>query len=121
MKQTLLHLAYDVEQPYLYRLLLDYERDGIVVPIDYIFDGASTPWWSWSLFPRFGTVAAAALIHDYCYLNDVNFTRKEVDDMFYRHMVEDGTEKWRAWIMWAAVRCGGGKWWQTPYTYSGLL
>lgn len=40
-------------------------RKWVIVPADYISDGASVPQIFWSLFPPFGVYLYAAVVHDY--------------------------------------------------------
>ena len=78
-------------------------------------DGASVPWWADGLFPRLvdPRIAAAALIHDQLYETQGagHFTRAECDGIFREALLTAGVAPWRAWVMWAAVRIGGGSGW----------
>lgn len=78
-------------------------REVITVPDGFETDGASVPrifWWFCPpIQPRY---LAAALIHDYLY-STKELTRKECDIVFYRVMIEDGEQLFRAYIMYKAV------------------
>ena len=60
----------------------------------------------YALFAGYGNYAST--LHDYLYENKV-FPRSECDEIFYRALRSEGVAKWRAWLMWAGVRIGGGK------------
>lgn len=63
------------------------------------------------LFALFALVAGygnlAATIHDQLYA-DGRLPRRDCDAVFYRALRAEGVARWRAWIMWAGVRLGGG-------------
>lgn len=109
---TKIFCAYDTDDFKNWILTRQFKRDGITIPKGFVWDGASVPRWFWSIVPRWGRFSSAALIHDYLYATggkhkDLMMTRDEVDNLFYRHMIEDGTAKWRAWIIWFSVHLFG--------------
>ncbi len=82
-----------------------------IVPVGFITDFASVPrplWWFVS--PTDKTVIRASLLHDYLYRTGSR-SRKEADYLFYLKLLEDGTPKWKAWIMYQAVRLFGKRAW----------
>ena len=48
-----------------------------------------------------------AILHDSLYTDRI-FSRGLCDWYFRDAMIRDGVPLWLAWIMWAAVRVGGG-------------
>ena len=83
------------------------------IPKNFITDGASAPWMTWSLCPPMGGAhAEAAVLHDYLYSKDSDdvyeVDRKMADEIFYDTMIENGTKKFRAKAIYYAVRLGGG-------------
>ena len=105
----MIKVEYNTATPEIWKLLEDYSRDDIVVPAGFITDLASTPRFAWAFFPRWGRYAEAAVVHDYLCVLGLGYTAKQIDTIFYRHMVEDGAAHWRAFIMWTAVRAFGKK------------
>ena len=81
--------------------------DIIHVPVGFITDFASTPFFSWSLgFAKNGRYTKAAVIHDYLYQTKLR-TRLESDAVFYEAMMVLQVSKWKAGLMYWAVRCFG--------------
>lgn len=87
------------------------------IPAGLITDGASTPWFSWSLgFLPDGLHRPGALTHDYLYalrgkLTLGELSRRQCDDIFLDLMLRAGVTAARARIMWMAVRsCGWLPW-----------
>lgn len=124
----------------LYRLNEDYtyvwiQRNivtQITVPKGFTYDGASVPRFLWSLsgLTRDGLIRAAALVHDWIYMNDGalpecsmrefnkgwtcisgRWTRKDSDKLFLKMMLEAGIENYRANRAYACVRLFGGLYW----------
>jgi hypothetical protein len=82
------------------------------VPAGYWFDGATVPRPFHWLFSPTGIAFEAAALHDWLYDTQgagYALTRKDVDWLFYRHMLQDKTPRLQAWIMWLAVRTPAGK------------
>ncbi|MDR3510009.1 MAG: DUF1353 domain-containing protein [Caulobacteraceae bacterium] len=84
------------------------ERLDIEVPSCFRTDFASIPAWARGLFPPFGRHAKAAVLHDWLYaIGEPG--RKAVADRVFRHaMTELRVPAWRVWVMYWAVRLGGG-------------
>jgi len=78
----------------------------ITVPEGFLTDLASVPRFLWSLVPPHSPdYAAAAVLHDYLYeWNNGMFTKVVADGIFYEAMRVLGVPKWRAIIMYLAVR-----------------
>lgn len=82
------------------------------VPADFVTDFASVPRLFWALFPPFGKFTIAAVAHDHLYAGgERGVTRKEADRVFLEIMVGDGTQVWRALIMYRMVRWFGRSSW----------
>lgn len=78
-----------------------------------ICDGASIPRPAWWLIgsPFTGKYRNAAIPHDAYYMDHRGRTRLEVDKAFYEQMREDGVGRFKAWLIYKAVRIGGkGAW-----------
>lgn len=85
----------------------------VVVPDGYTTDLASVPRWAWRIVrPDHPTVRRASALHDYLYTDLTDeFTKAQADNIFYKAMIEDGTSKVLASLMWLAVRVGGEGGW----------
>lgn len=91
----------------------DNERGLITVKKGFIFDFASVPEWLGILtgFNRTGArYDRASCLHDWLYASK-QFDRKTADTIFYEAMLSDKVAKWRAKIMYYAVRLFGGFYW----------
>lgn len=85
-----------------------YLGSGLVVriPDGFLTDLASVPRWAWWFFPPHDPdYCAAAVLHDFLYeLHGGLFTRPVADGIFYEAMRVRGVPKWRAVVMFLAVR-----------------
>ena len=99
-----------------FRLLQDYTYKGIEIPMGYEWDGATIPRFAWSLIGYYpmGKMAEPSLVHDWIYVHKGlgTFTRKECDDLFYTHMIENGVEEKAAKKMHRLVRIFGFIYWR---------
>ena len=88
----------------------------IEVPAGFSTDLATVPFPFTAITHRYGPFNRAVIIHDYIYAargwidDEVRVTRKEADDLMYSLMIQDGTPRWKAWAMWAAVRANPQVW-----------
>lgn len=92
---------------------------GICVPKGLKYDGASIPRVCWSLIGLSpdGLLRAAALVHDWCYINggivedsqgaELTLSKKEADKLFYELLMLAGVNPYRAKVAHFAVRCFG--------------
>jgi hypothetical protein len=85
-----------------YRLLEDMEFFGYTVPKGFITDGATVPRAAWALLPPVHEYFPSAVLHDW--LIEMDYPRKQADQVFRDSMIELGVNKYRARIMYAAVR-----------------
>ena len=85
-------------------------QDLFTVPPNFKTDFASVPRVFVWFLPRYGRYTKAAILHDY--LCDEaragRLKRSDADGLFRRAMMELEVAFLRRWIMWAAVRVGGG-------------
>jgi len=80
----------------------------VVIKKDFRTDFASVPRPLWWFAPPLGRYVAAAVLHDDLYNRGEEYgTRYEADYGFYRNMLKLGVKKWRAWLMFKAVRVAG--------------
>lgn len=109
-----------------YQLVRDYSveiRDSlIVVPKYFRYDGASIPAAAWQLTfsPFHPDVMLPALIHDWLFFNH-QVEREEADEIFYTLLRQNGVNSLRANTMWAAVRLGGGLFWDNDAADTAML
>lgn len=83
----------------------------IVVPSGFVTDFASIPRALWWLYSPAGTYASAAVVHDYLYWEQV-CSRAEADTFFKMGMREVNVSRATTWIIYRAVRLGGGGAWK---------
>ena len=88
-------------------------EDGkcFTVPKGFITDFASVPRCFWSLIPPMGRYGKAALLHDYLY-NTKSVSRREADRIFLKTMLMMEVPKWKAYVMYVAVRVFGWLRWR---------
>lgn len=98
----------------------------------FVFDGVSIPRPLWSIVGTElgGRCRLAGLVHDYLYqhcgvvrvhdafadeLRTIWLPRKRCDQIFYDHLSRAGMPRFRAWLMYQAVRnpLGGGLAWRS--------
>jgi hypothetical protein len=92
------------------------DKAPFIVPQGFKSDGASVPRFFWRLvFPKGDEKAIrAGFAHDWIYRNHPEgWTKAEADLMFYDLLLEDGVEKWRAWIAYQGVKWFGHLAWKT--------
>lgn len=78
----------------------------IVVPAKFVTDMASIPQFLWNVLPPIGSYDAAAVVHDYLYLNN-GVTRKQADDVLNEAMGELEVAAWKRRLIYAGVLIGG--------------
>ena len=81
----------------------------------FVFDFASIPWYmQWFEQPATGKHRYAALVHDWLYHKGIT-TRYEADLIFLKLMKQDGVSWLKRNLMFAAVRLGGWKNWNSRH------
>lgn len=82
----------------------------IIVPTGFRCDAASIPRLVWGIYPPWSKANRAAVVHDY--LCSIQVCARELADAIFRDaLLACGVSEARAWIMWKAVRVGGGGRW----------
>lgn len=82
------------------------------VPKNFIFDFASVPLFFQRVFPKSGArYDRASCLHDWLYATEL-YSREKCDEIFYKAMKADKVPKWKAKIMFYAVRIFGGLVWR---------
>lgn len=84
--------------------------DTFTVPAGTRTDFATVPAAVTWLVPRYGVYTRAAILHDHLCIeaHASRFDRRDADGVFRRVLRELGVSHPRRWLMWAAVRVGGG-------------
>ena len=100
--------------------------DVILVPAGFVTDLTSIPRWCWVILTPDGPWAKAAVVHDFLYATSGTghwkrrtdgrtragpYTRREADAIFREALANRGVDAFRCFVMWAAVRLGGGRGW----------
>jgi len=89
----------------------------IVVPAGFVTDFASVPRLPLAFLVAGDCAHQAAVIHDWLYtvhaLDGAEVSRAQADAVF-REAIRVSDQGAPAWLMWAAVRVGGGGSWNAP-------
>jgi uncharacterized caspase-like protein len=80
-----------------------------VVPAGFVTDFASVPRIPVAFLLTGDCAQEAAVIHDWLYTS--HEVGRPMADAVFREAVSLGNPGWRAWLMWAGVRAGGGGSW----------
>lgn len=105
-------------------------RETITVPAGFVTDLASIPRLVWSFYPPDGPWVKAAVIHDFLYYTQGDgiwgrtvgvppgrtYTRRQADAILAEAMADLGIGRWGRFVIWAAVRLGGGIGWARKHT-----
>ena len=84
------------------------------VPMEFITDGASIPFWLQPICgdPNKVPRVYAALMHDWLYSGgDPEATRAEADDLYRDMQIALGVPRWKAYVEWSALRLFGRSHW----------
>lgn len=85
------------------------------VPMEFITDGASIPFWLQPICgdPNKVPRVYAALMHDWLYSGgDPEATRAEADDLYRDMQIALGVPRWKAYVEWTALRIFGRSHWR---------
>lgn len=86
-----------------WRLLEDYTSStGIIVPEDFISDGASVPWFLRWRFSPTGAMFPAAVVHDYLLITNTGWTRSNV--IFNMELQKCNVPAYERWLIMTAVK-----------------
>ena len=81
---------------------------SIVVPSGFCTDLTSIPQIFWSVLPKTGPYAWAAIVHDYLYWTQTT-SRKAADDILYEAMMDNKVGALKRYAIYAAVRTPAGQ------------
>ena len=86
----------------------------VFVPRGYRTDLASVPRLPFAYWRAGGKGSLPAILHDYLYEHGDGISRKAADDVFAEAMKEVEDPSWftTRWLMYSAVRLGGGRSWR---------
>ena len=113
----------------LYRLTEDYRIKvngiSISVPKGFVSDGISCPRIFWAIARPNGLGRAGALIHDWLYCNkgtagELNLSRKVVDRIFRKILIESGVSIGKSNLLYRMVRWFGRFGWNKKRDWSYL-
>ncbi len=96
------------------RVSVDYgnKRYTYFIPKGFETDFASVPRFLWWLVaPTDYPLLRASLLHDYLYRTSKRHSREWADRVFVKLATEDGLPKWKAALVYLAVRVFGKKVW----------
>lgn len=82
----------------------------LIIPIDYISNGASIPKLLRGIFSQQGVYLMPSIVHDYLYDNNL-YSREFVDRQFLLDMGKVGTNKFTKWLFYYVIRIFGGLNW----------
>jgi len=90
-------------------VLEDTKIDKYIVPEGFKTDGASIPRFLWSITgcPIKAKYVMAAILHDYLYSREANVPFDHANKAFYRNMRRAGVNKFKAKLMFLAVKYFG--------------
>lgn len=98
---------FELLEPLILDVALGRGMIGVIVPVGYVTDYASTPRMLWPIFPPFGDHSRAAIVHDYLYSVEGGCSRFLADAIFRETMFALGVPLWRRMTMYYAVRLFG--------------
>lgn len=87
----------------------------VTVPAGFDTDLASIPRGLWNIIPLIGKYDRAAVVHDYLYRAN-GVTRAEADAVLNEAMGVSDVGRWTRWLIYSAVRVGGGGIWDRHRT-----
>jgi hypothetical protein len=90
---------------------LDYHGFLIHVPRGFTTDFASIPRPFWGILPPWGRYGKAAVLHDWLYYSG-RASRVVADAVFCEAMASLKVGRLTRWVIYAAVRIGGGAAWR---------
>ena len=88
-----------------WRLIGDWEYNGIRVPAGFITDGASVPRILYWLFEPTGVLFLPAIVHDYFYATQ-QISRAEADKIFRENVIRESNIV-AGYLAWVGIRLFG--------------
>ena len=104
-------------QQYDFQLAKDFkvkiDSNIIIVPRGFISDFASIPRILWPIYaPHDTATLRASVLHDYLYICNAGYTRRQSDLIFYYALLNSGVTKFKAYKYFLAVRLFGWRYWR---------
>lgn len=91
-------------------------KEHFYIPANFETDLASIPKIAWPIMaPAHSSLIRPAIVHDWFYRKTCDFTRFETDLIFYHMLRNEGVSKFRASIMYYAVRLFGANYYNEDY------
>ena len=86
------------------------------IPKNFRTDLASIPKIAWPIMaPAHSSLIRPAIVHDWFYRKTCDFNRKNTDLIFYHMLINDGISRFKASIMYYAVRIFGSSYYNEDY------
>lgn len=98
--------TWEIVKAFEYHVGSEGSGEVIKIPVGFITDFASTPRFTWILFPPDGQYSQAAVVHDFLYHIKI-YSRKMSDDIFKEAMKVLGVGWWKRGTMYNCVRLFG--------------
>lgn len=90
------------------KFLVQVDKNFFIIPKGFETDFASIPRILWPIqSPYDYKNIAPAILHDYQYSCPNNFTRRQIDSIFYSALIDNKVNPVVAYAFWLAVRIGG--------------
>lgn len=70
-----------------------------IIPVDFVTDFATVPYFARWFVQPFGNHSYAALLHDYMWIH-AKLTKNEINEIFYQNLLYYKVKPWKAWILW---------------------
>lgn len=93
------------------------DGEEIIIPIDYISNGASIPKLLRGIYSQQGVYVMPSIIHDYLYDNQI-YSREFADRQFLLDMDKTNTNKSTKWVFYWTVRIFGKNNWKKSSTFT---
>lgn len=98
------------------KIVFKINHEDFIIPANFETDLASIPKIAWPILaPSHSSLIRPAIIHDWLYRKTCDFTRFQTDLIFYHMLVNDGVSKFKASIMFYAVRWFGWNYYNEDY------
>ena len=98
------------------RINFTINNNQFYIPANFETDLASIPKVIWPIMaPAHSSLIRPAIVHDWFYRKTCDFTRHETDLIFYHMLRNEGVSKFRASIMYYAVRIFGTNYYNEDY------
>ncbi|HEM7839781.1 TPA: DUF1353 domain-containing protein [Burkholderia multivorans] len=97
----------------------DIAQQTFTVPAGFETDFASVPRVPVAFLLAADSAHEASALHDFLYTSPHPVSRAMADAVLREAAVVSGVPAWRAWLMWAGVRIGGGTHWGSAEALPG--